>query len=133
MSMLGKQIKELREAAFGIQGDLGRCLYRRKDVDKMQKFSDLLFEAANTIERLQELQGITSESRYTELFGTPERVARTLERLDVEWSDWCSVFSECRNCMFGQVDGERVTCWEPDDFSFVEWLRGDARGEGVAE
>lgn len=65
-------------------------------------------------------------SRYSELFGTPERAARTLELLHVEWSDWCAVFSECRDCMFGQVDGELVTCWEPDDFSLLEWLRGDA-------
>ena len=66
------------------------------------------------------------ESNYMRLFGTPERAARTLELLHVEWSDWCAVFDECRDCMFGQVDGERVTCWEPDDFSLVEWLRGDA-------
>ncbi len=67
-----------------------------------------------------------SESNYEKLFGTPEKAARTLGLLHVEWSDWCAVFSECRDCMFGQVDGERVTCWEPDDFSLVEWLRGDA-------
>ena len=66
------------------------------------------------------------ESNYEKLFGTPERAARTLELLYVELSDWCAVFSECRDCMFGQVDGERVTCREPDDFSLVEWLRGDA-------
>ena len=66
-----------------------------------------------------------SYSRWFELFGTPERAVRTLELLHVELSDWCAVFSECRDCMFGQVDGERVTCREPDDFSLVEWLRGD--------
>ena len=43
---------ELREAARSIQGNLGRCLYRRKDVDEMQKVSDLLFEAADTIESI---------------------------------------------------------------------------------
>lgn len=85
MSMLGEQIKELREAARNIQGKLGRCLYRRKDVDEMQQVSSMLFEAANTItslrDRLQELQGVGGESRYSELFGTPERVARTFEKL----------------------------------------------------
>lgn len=64
-------------------------------------------------------------TRWHSLFGTPERAARTLELLHVEWSDWCAVFSECRDCMFGQVEGELVTCWEPDDFSLLEWLRGD--------
>lgn len=74
----------------------------------------------------EEYKAVDTESRWNKFFGTPERVARTLELLHVEWSDWCAVFSECRDCMFGQVDGERVTCWEPDDFSLVEWLRGDA-------
>ena len=54
MSMLNEQIKELREAARNIQGKLGRCLYRRKDVDEMQKVSGLLFEAADTIESLRD-------------------------------------------------------------------------------
>lgn len=52
MSMLGEQIKELRKAAFNIQGKLGRCRYRRKDVDEMQQISGMLFEAADTIESL---------------------------------------------------------------------------------
>ena len=54
MSMLGEQVKELREAARNIQGKLGRCLYRRKDVDEMQQVSDMLFEAADTIESLRD-------------------------------------------------------------------------------
>lgn len=54
MSMLGEQIKELREAARNIQGNLGRCLYRRKDVDEIQQVSGMLFEAADTIEDLRD-------------------------------------------------------------------------------
>ena len=54
MSMLGEQVKELREAARNIQGNLGRCLYRRKDVDEMQQVSGMLFEAADTIESLRD-------------------------------------------------------------------------------
>lgn len=58
MSILGEQIKELREAARNIQGNLGRCLYRRKDADEMQQVSGMLFEAADTIESLRDrLQG----------------------------------------------------------------------------
>ena len=44
---------ELREAARNIQGNLGRCLYRRKDVDEMQKVCDLLFGAADIIESIE--------------------------------------------------------------------------------
>ena len=64
MSMLGVQIKELREAARNIQGKLGRCLYRRKDVDEMQQVSGMLFEAANTIESLRyRLQAVSETCR----------------------------------------------------------------------
>ena len=54
MSMLGEQVKELREDAHNIQGNLGRCVYRRKDVDEMQQVSGMLFEAADTIESLRD-------------------------------------------------------------------------------
>ena len=62
MSMLGSQIKELREVAFSIQGSLGRCRYRRKDVDEMQKISGMLFKAADTIESLRDKLQATSET-----------------------------------------------------------------------
>ena len=62
-------------------------------------------------------------SNYKKLFGTPERAAQTLEKLHVDLADWCGVFDDCHNCMFGQVDGKRVTCWEPENFSLVEWLK----------
>ena len=63
MSMLNMQIKGLREAARNIQGKLGRCRYRRKDVDEMQQVSGMLFEAANTIESLRDrLQAVSETS-----------------------------------------------------------------------
>lgn len=54
MSMLTMQIDKLRKAARNIQGNLGRCCYRRKDVNEMQQVSDMLREAANTIESLRD-------------------------------------------------------------------------------
>lgn len=64
MSMLTAQVDKLREAARNIQGKLGRCLYRRKDVDEMQQVSGMLFEAAYTIESLRDrLQAATLEER----------------------------------------------------------------------
>lgn len=54
MSMLTMQIDELRKAARNIQGNLGRCCYRRKDVNEMQQVSDMLREAADTIESLRD-------------------------------------------------------------------------------
>ena len=66
MSMLGSQIKELREAARNMQGNLGRCLYRRRDVDEMQQVSVMLFEAADTIESLRDRLQATVETCHWE-------------------------------------------------------------------
>lgn len=78
MSMLSSQINELRKVAFSIQGNLGRCLYRRKDADEMRKVSDLLFEAADTIEsmrdKLQESYSQVSEQGKHENGGGGEAV-----------------------------------------------------------
>ena len=212
MSILSAQCDELRKAARNIQGDLGRCLYRRKDVDKMLKFSDLLFEAANTIEslrqKIEDLEGMLGElppegkcamllvkqvdgeyiwgcelydfasyclvdseadmytgmtlndpfgradfadkltmakelrrmaasldaqgdvlgimpndgTRYSELFGTPERAARTLASM-------CQ-FSHgelCERCLNDGCDKTlRLMCASTINDALLEWLRGDA-------
>ena len=82
MSMLGEQIKELREAARNIQGNLGRCLYRRKDVDEMQRVSGMLFEAADTIEnlrnRLQEEDDALRDYRASQIAAEAERRLREI-------------------------------------------------------
>lgn len=127
MSMLGEQIKELREAARNMQGKLGRCLYRRKDVDEMQQVSGMLFEAAGTIESLrntlQELQGVGGESRYTALFGTPERAARTMIRTSVICDDPDSYCDECPLLTAPSCSSSL----DDDDYdALLEWLRGDA-------
>ena len=70
MSMLTAQVDKLRDKARFFEG------YQNGEI------SSLLREAADTIEslrdRLQELQGVGGESRYSELFGTPERAANIL-------------------------------------------------------
>lgn len=52
-------------------------------------------------------------SRYSELFGTPERAARTLEEIkcDNDICEFCPMFEACDNCL---------------DVPLLEWLRGDA-------
>lgn len=67
-----------------------------------------------------ELDYIEDNSRYAELFGTPERAARTLADLqtcslgfDLE-CDECAVYSLCQS-------GARNDC-----DALLEWLRGDA-------
>ena len=84
MSMLGEQIKELREAARNIQGNLGRCLYRRKDVEEMQQVIGMLFEAADAIEslrdRLLKAERACDEKSYDA--GFDNGMKATLQQLD---------------------------------------------------
>ena len=93
---------ELREAARNIQGNLGRCLYRRKDVDKMLKFSDLLFEAANTIEslrqKIEDLEGMLGEL-------PPEGKCAMLlvKQVDGEYIWGCELYDFASYCL---VDSE---------------------------
>jgi len=76
--MLGAKADELREAARNIQGNLGRRLYRRKDVDEMQQVSGMLFEAADTIESLQEKFVLQNEKEF--LYGREQ-----IEALEAKW------------------------------------------------
>lgn len=69
------------------------------------------FRADSLVQMLESYEGARDTSRYAELFGTPERAARTLANL----------FANCNNCF----------CFapEPEDASYdaiLELLRGDA-------
>ena len=93
MSMLGEQIKELREAARNIQGKLGRCLYGRKDVDEMQQVRGMLFEAADTIEGLRDRLQATVETCHWEY---PQGVSG--------WRGYC----ECSACGYRLYEGNGI-------------------------
>lgn len=110
MSMLGEQADELRKMADRL-GVNGVCT---GDVSKLYV---MLREAADTIEslrdRLHELQGVGGKSRYSELFGTPERAARTLERITIV----CHTFAICDTC-------SQEYCIDDDYDALLEWLKG---------
>ena len=112
MSMLTAQINELR-----LMGD-GQAAKGEFAV------ATLLREAADTIESLRdrlqpvpaELDYIEDKSRWFELFGTPERAARTLEAhmrkcrsADVTLCDSCVMVRSC-----------------VEEQALLEWLRDDA-------
>lgn len=64
------------------------------------------------------------ETRYEQLFGTPERAARTLEEFfELDRLDWCHGTEYCESCPY---EFDRYGCYLPDNFSLLEWLRGDA-------
>lgn len=82
------------------------------------------FSADSFIRLLEGYEGAWGTSKYAELFGTPERAARTLvdKQLTYDLLDQCD---KCPN----QTD----ECFEPsgkcamDDYdALLEWLRGDA-------
>jgi len=114
MSTLSSQVNFLRLMARLV-----------RDYD-YEEISRMLREAADTIEglrdRLQELQDAGGESRYSELFGTPERAARTIAK-------WCAENDgSCAGCpLFMYGVGIKHCEQDEDDMpSLLEWLRGDA-------
>lgn len=112
MSTLGEQASNLRLTADAItahgvtSGDIAILQIR-------------LREAADTITSLSDkLQGVMG-TRYCELFGTPERAARTLHGPTLTCNgcalrDGCAKTPEDSNCMIEDYD------------ALLEWLRGDA-------
>lgn len=135
MSMLSAQIKELREMAVSL-GVNGVC------TGDLSKLYVMLREAADTIESMRDRLQADSEqtchatqanyehckystdrgwrdtSMYAELFGTPERAARTLSIMQrcelgiIENCDDCDLHDACR-----VRDG--------DYDALLEWLEGE--------
>lgn len=64
---------------------------------------------------------------YEKLFGTPERVAKTLDEVVFGSQDFCWVLdalsddhkTKCKNCPY---DYDRYGC-EPKGISLIDWLR----------
>jgi hypothetical protein len=85
-----------------------------------KEISRMLREAADTIESLSDkLQGVMG-TRYCELFGTPERAARTLARM-------CAIGDgSCAGCPMFKANLEHCKSDYTHLKSIVEWLRGDA-------
>lgn len=108
--MSSSQINELREAARQFEG------YQNGEISRM------LREAADTIEslrdRLQGLQGVGGESRYSELFGTPVMAAETL-------IDMCHSMADCSHCPM-YAAGVAFCDSGGYEGDVLEWLRGDA-------
>ena len=63
------------------------------------------------------------DNRHAELFGTPERAARTLGRLELETDEWCGVFTSCDGCV---CEDATYGCVRPDKSELLEWLEGRA-------
>ena len=80
---------------------------------KLQRNVDeaTLDKAADTLAHFGYVKA-DGKSRYSELFGTPERAARTLAGI--------SCNGDCYSC---SLYGAHCTC---DGASQLEWLRGDA-------
>ena len=71
----------------------------------------------------EEYKVVDTQSRWHELFGTPERAARTMGEFELDQINWCRGTDCCEKCPY---EFDRYGCCLPDGFSLLEWLRGDA-------
>ncbi|ACV22590.1 Uncharacterised protein [Slackia heliotrinireducens] len=123
MSMLSSQVDELREKAEKLSqlanGAVNQGFPARQELFES---ADEMRDAADTIERLRkqvaecqiaELKADYDTSRYFELFGTPERAARTLEN-GTPLCGWC----DTQTC-----DKKGGECSLLDYNALLEWLR----------
>ena len=117
MSMLSYQADKLRKYAEGLHhlanGNVNQGFPARQD---LYESAAKMREAADTIESLSDkLQGMVG-TRWSELFGTPERAARTLV-------DMCEggTFDDCGGCPAALAE-----CKLGDYDALLEWLRRDA-------
>ena len=123
MSMLSSQADELREMA----DELRHIHVDDSSVGLLFAALGAMREAADTIEKLGPHSDQLEPSRWHELFGTPERAART-------WIE-CNGIYHCIDCPICH-DERGVTCeipgecvWEDEVHGYdalLEWLRGDA-------
>ena len=121
MNSIRRQADELREAARQFEG------YQNGEISRM------LREAADAIEglrdRLQEMQGVTGESRYSELFGTPERAARTLTNV-CQFTHGGELCDRCKCYLFGDCDRMlRLRSEQSIYDALLEWLREEGETE----
>ena len=154
MSMLGEQIKELREKADmldGLEGMDNLVRMLREAADTIENLRDSLNEVADKwasekikaedYARENMMLKANNGSRWFELFGTPERTARTLETIadslfSSAWSDdnatlsdvMCALAGKCDECVAQGLPGRGVStkCGEVDYDALLEWLGGDA-------
>ena len=69
-----------------------------------------------------ELDYVEDKSRWANLFGTPERAARTLYYDKEPICAGCALMDKCEK----MPDEEHDTCLLVDYAALVEWLMGDA-------
>lgn len=112
MNRFGLQIKELREKA----DELRNVHVDDENVGLLFAAIGAMREAADTIEKLEPHSNQLEPSRYSELFGTPERAARTL----------LESTSECRCCVIRDECGFVLDwCVMYDHDKLLEWLKGE--------
>lgn len=87
----------------------------------------------------EEYKAVDTQSRWHEMFGTPERTAWTLETVadslfSSAWSDdnatlsdvMCALVGKCDECVAQGLPGRGVStkCGEVDYDALLEWLKG---------
>ena len=97
------------------EAERSAAMYKRIAEDQKQLNRDM----RSTVNAVT---GADADSRWNQLFGTPERAARTLYYGKQPICAGCALLDECDK----MPDEERDTCLLVGYDDLLEWLRGDA-------
>lgn len=140
MSMLSIQVSKLRECANNMRRIVANNHHlEKREADWLFSADTELRDAADTIEslrdRLQNLafergmndalealrRGECEDTRWYELFGTPERAARTVACIGA-----CQRDGDCHDCLMRGCPSCPVFEEGEGEYPFLDWLRGKA-------
>ena len=125
MSEIGLQVDELRKRALVLrQGDWSDG---REDALLMEDAADIIESLRNRLQDggiVKDHKHWTRESRWFELFGTPENAARTIHNKHLTYD----VLDQCDDCPYvsDECYESYGVCAMQEYDTLLEWLKGGA-------
>ena len=100
-------------------GDYKLSIYPKDAIDDWGEIDMDKVESVE-IEWVDFIRKPDDKTRWAELFGTPERAARTLQEFELDHLNWCHGTDGCEKCPY---EFDRYGCYLPDGFELLEWLK----------
>lgn len=71
------------------------------------------------------------QTNYERLFGTPEKAAETLDKMELDHYNWCWKTRENPDaCLLCPYEFDRYGCGLPEGTSLRDWLFEESHGTG---